>query len=168
MAELQGYFNAVDVNHQGFVTPRELTALKWMGGRTFSLKTCEVITKVFDNDGDGRLSFQEYVMLHKFVVSMEASFTSFDRDRSGKLETNELQSALEQTGFRFSLNTVQQVCRKFGHHDWSSAVSFDFESYVDLCAFLGQVRSLFERSDPRGTGNITVNLEQLVSLASGF
>jgi len=145
-----------------------LTRLSWIGGRTFSLKTSEAIVKVFDNDGDARLSFNEYVMLHKFIVSLEGSFTAFDRDRSGKLDVNELQSALEQTGFRFSQPTVQQVCRKFGHHDFSSAVNFDFESYVHLCAFLGQVRSMFERNDQRNTGTMTVNLEQLVSLASSF
>jgi Ca2+-binding EF-hand superfamily protein len=43
-------------------------------------------------------------------------FLHFDRDRSGTIDGNELQAALNQFGYRLSPNLLNLLQRKYGAH----------------------------------------------------
>jgi len=141
--------------------------MKWAQGRTFTQKTCDMLARVFDMDRNGTISFNEFAQLYQFVSNMQISFSAFDRDGSGKLDINEVGQALSHGGFNFGTNTVEQVLKKFGHA-YEKGYYIDFDSFIQLCAFMGQVRSLFEVHDVRRTGTIQVTMEQLVHIATGF
>jgi Ca2+-binding EF-hand superfamily protein len=58
-------------------------------------------------------AFAEYAQLHKFVLSMEAAFRKFDRDRNGRLDKLEITNALREGGFHFNPATANTLMRKF-------------------------------------------------------
>jgi Ca2+-binding EF-hand superfamily protein len=54
--------------------------------------------RAFDAQGRRSLDFTAFQHLHYFLVNVQNSFTTFDRDRSGRLSQDELLNALKQAG----------------------------------------------------------------------
>jgi len=173
IAMLRSQFNAVDKDKSGSITATELTSLQFEGKR-FSLDTTKQLVKVFDVDKSGHISFDEYAALHQFVISMQVAFYACDRDGSGKLDTPEVLSALIQGGFNLNLQTIQLLMNKFippsptTTSKYSSSVNqpraLDFEHFLQLSAYLGQIRSTFMVLDTQRVGAVTLNMDQLVQL----
>jgi len=166
--ELQAWFTSVDRDKSGSISARELMTMRWPGNKTFNLGACEALIKVFDTDRSGEISFQEFTQLYGFVLSMQQAFTSFDRDNSGRLDYTEVTQALVQLGYRFAQQTVDNVMKKFGKRTWNKGQQLDFDDWILLCSFLGAMRATFDTMDRQRSGTISLNLEQLVSVASAF
>eukprot|EP01104_Vermistella_antarctica_P015201 TRINITY_DN492_c0_g1_i1.p1 TRINITY_DN492_c0_g1~~TRINITY_DN492_c0_g1_i1.p1 ORF type:complete len:313 (+),score=43.00 TRINITY_DN492_c0_g1_i1:54-941(+) len=174
MGQLQAWFSAVDRDRSGQISAKELAQMDF-GGVRFGPDTARLLIKVFDVDRSGEVSFYEYAALHKFIMSMKQAFYMFDADRSGSIDQNELSRALSQGGFYFSPQTIQMVLNKFKAQAltqtqrpgmlWGKQAGLGFEQFLQVCAFLGVLRSSFEGKDPHRTGSITVNLEGLVQLS---
>ncbi len=49
---------------------------------------------IFDHDGSGRLSLNEFVDLWKFITEWKKKFEAADRDKSGTIDAFELKKAL--------------------------------------------------------------------------
>lgn len=47
---------------------------------------------MFDRDRSGTINFQEFGALWKYVNDWQATFKSYDRDNSGSIDKNELQT----------------------------------------------------------------------------
>jgi len=54
--------------------------------------------RAFDTDNSRTLGYDEFQRLHFFLVNVQNSFQTFDRDRSGKLTPDEVLQALRQAG----------------------------------------------------------------------
>lgn len=54
--------------------------------------------RAFDTNNTRTLAFDEFQRLHFFLVNVQNSFYTFDRDRSGKLTPDEVANALKQAG----------------------------------------------------------------------
>lgn len=74
-----------------------------MGNLCFSLSTVAHMIRVHDPTGRGEIDLQEFQQLHHFLVSMQNSFTYFDRDRGGTLTPDELYQAIIHAGFSFEM-----------------------------------------------------------------
>jgi len=144
-----------------------MMTMRWGDGLTLSSGTCEALVKVFDADKSGKIEFYEFAALHQFVNSMQTSFYTFDRDRSGNLDYNEISQALGNAGFQLNQWTVDAVLKKFGRQSMQGA-KVDMDGYLQVCAFLGQIKATFERQDTGRTGSLRMNLEQLVALMASF
>mmetsp|Transcript_32830 Transcript_32830/g.91930 ORF Transcript_32830/g.91930 Transcript_32830/m.91930 type:complete len:277 (+) Transcript_32830:86-916(+) len=168
MLELQGAFASVDKDRSGHITATELTNLQF-GGKKFGLATAKKLLKVFDVDGSGSISFQEYAALHQFVMSMQGAFFQFDRDRSGKLDKTEVTQALVAGGFQLTQKTVDDLIKKFKQSQQRfAAQGLDFEQFLQMSSYLGQVRSTFMVYDTNRSGWINLNLEQLVQISTAL
>lgn len=100
----------------------------------------EVLVSIFHFPSSKFPDFNEFAALNQFILKMQAAFNGADRDRSGFLDTNEIYGALTYSGFQLSMPTVQAICQKF--YTPNRGVSFD--SFLQLCAHLATVRSIFE------------------------
>ena len=56
---------------------------------------------MFDKDGSGTVSFEEFCALWKYVTDWLNCFKSFDRDNSGSIDKNELKTAFTTFGMSF-------------------------------------------------------------------
>jgi len=159
MQQLQSFFSAMDKDKSGQVSAQELSNLSF-GGERFSLETARMLVKVFDKDRSGEISFQEYAALHKFIMTMEQAYMAFDKDRSRSLDLNEVRMALQQGGFLLGPETVQILYTRFVKNQRGLSL----EGFIQLCSYLGMLRSAFSQFDRMGTGWIQVNLDQFVLL----
>jgi len=169
--EMKGWFAAVDKDRSGTITASELATMQF-AGKKLSLSTAKMLLAVFDTDRSGNIGFFEYCALHKFITQLQAAFFQHDRDGSGKLdikEVHQLFSGMGQSGFQFSQQTVQQVFNRFEKKGFAQRTSgLDFETFMQMSAYLSQVRSLFYAHDQDRDGWIRINLETLVQMSVGM
>ncbi|KAL6052541.1 Penta-EF hand domain-containing protein 1 [Balamuthia mandrillaris] len=168
MNSLEQVFRSADKDRSGSITAKELMTVKWAHNATFTAKTCELLAAIFDTDKNGTVDFREFAQLFQFVQSMHASFMMYDADRSGKLNAREIAQALAHSGFSFQQSTVDNILKKFAKQTYRVGFQMDFEGFIQLCAFIGQLRTLFQMYDRNNSGTISLNMEQLVNVASAF
>lgn len=142
------------------------------GASKFSADTCQRLLKVFDVDNSGTINLQEYIALHKFIMTMQSSFYVHDKDKSGKLDEKEIADVLSGAGFVLSPATLTPLVARFAKTGATGTVApsarpvLVFEQFICLAAFLGQLRSTFELWDTQRTGKATITLEQLITIGS--
>jgi Ca2+-binding EF-hand superfamily protein len=61
---------------------------------------------MFDKDQSGTIDFPEFCNLWTYIQQWKGVFDRYDRDRSGAIEMSELQTALNDMGYRVSPNFV--------------------------------------------------------------
>jgi len=171
LQQLQAWFSAVDKDKSGEITAAELSQMNFNGIK-FSTETAQMLVKVFDKDRSGQISFMEYASLHKFISSMQQAYNMYDRDRSGTIDLNEVTQAIQQGGFYLSPQTVQTVFNRFLRNTTLNPGfklrGLNIEMFIQLCSFLGSIRSIFTQFDYNRTGWIQVNLDQFVNMAVGI
>ena len=59
------------------------------------------------------VEFQEFAAMNQFVNKMSAQFMAADRDRSGKLNVNEIATALTSEGLQMPPQTIEKIIRKY-------------------------------------------------------
>jgi Ca2+-binding EF-hand superfamily protein len=160
--QLQAWFSAVDKDRSGRISVEELSSMNF-GGLRFSLETARLLIKVFDRDQCGEIGFIEYASLHKFILLMHQAFQSYDTDRSGTIEINEAQRAVQQGGFNLSPLTIQLVFKKF-HNPRTNGLNL--EQFMGLCAFLGMCRSAFTQLDIYRSGRVSMDMDQFIKVAA--
>jgi len=167
-AKLRDTFNQLDRDRSGQITALEFTSLSFEG-KKFSLETSKCLVKVFDSDRSGQISFSEFAALFQFVSMIAASFTANDQDRSGKLSTFEVLNALMRSGFQLSQPTVDALLKKFPSKSFGRGPpGIDYETYLQMSAFLGQIQSTFLLYDVHRSGMVTMTMDQLCMLCSAL
>ncbi|KAL4079300.1 hypothetical protein J3A83DRAFT_4208691 [Scleroderma citrinum] len=164
---LWAWFVAVDEDRSGWITARELEAALRNGDWTpFDLDTVKLLMSLFDVDRNGKIGFNEFQGLWKYIKDWQNAFRHFDRDRSGTIDANELRSALSQFGYNLSSHLINLVQRKYsssidvyGHYP--SGITFD--RFVRACVVIKQLTEAFERLDIHRTGVIQIDYDQFMS-----
>jgi Ca2+-binding EF-hand superfamily protein len=159
LAQLQQWFASVDRDRSGHITANELGSFQ-ISGRVLGLDTARQLIKVFDRDYSGSVDFNEFATLNQFILKMQSAFQNADRDRSGYLDATEIHGALTGAGFQLSLPTVQAITTKFAIPQ--KGVTFD--AFLQLCAHLATVRSIFEWNDAQRTGRVSLSYDQLAHI----
>jgi cell division FtsZ-interacting protein ZapD len=65
------WFDAIDKDGNGQLSPRELQAALEMGHLNFSLVTVAHIIRIHDKTGSGNISFDEFGKLHEFLTNVQ-------------------------------------------------------------------------------------------------
>eukprot|EP01103_Thecamoeba_quadrilineata_P007438 TRINITY_DN17317_c0_g1_i1.p1 TRINITY_DN17317_c0_g1~~TRINITY_DN17317_c0_g1_i1.p1 ORF type:complete len:251 (+),score=25.93 TRINITY_DN17317_c0_g1_i1:30-755(+) len=160
--QLRAWFAAVDKDHSGRISVEELSSMNF-GPLRFSLETSRLLIKVFDREQCGEIGFYEYASLHKFILLMNQAFQTYDADRSGTIEINEVQMAVQQGGFSLTPITLQLVFKKF-HNPRTKGLNL--EQFMGLCAFLGMGRSAFTQLDFQRTGQVHMDMDQFIKVVA--
>lgn len=87
----------------------------------------------FDLQQTGRLPFEAFVQLVKYLRDWNRLFLQFDRDRSGVVDGKELGEALRSFGFNLAPPTVAAIVKKFDKTGMSRiTVSVKFIEFNNL------------------------------------
>merc|ERR1711963_535350 len=90
--QIQQWFNAVDQDRSGQITAQELQKALVNGNwSNFSEEACRLMIDIYDNDRTGTIDIREFQQLFQSINQWKGTFEGFDRDRSGKIEQNELE-----------------------------------------------------------------------------
>ncbi|EPY23681.1 programmed cell death 6 protein-like protein [Strigomonas culicis] len=111
---------------------------------------------MFDKDGSGQITMDEFGEMHKFIQSMMTGFRQRDTSGDGRLHGNEIRVALREGGYQLSEDTFQSMMRKF---DRQKRGSLGFDDYVELSIFLSKARNVFSFYDRQRVGQVTFTFD---------
>jgi len=95
-------------------------------------------------------------------MNMFNAFTAADRDRSGFIDAQEIQTAMTGAGFQLSLATIQALTQKFS----TPGRGVDISNFIFICAHLGHLRSIFEWNDSDRDGKVTMTYDALTHIGT--
>ncbi len=136
LKEYKEAFDLFDRDQTGLIGPNEIYSLLKNFGNPTPKKEIDKLMADFDNDGDGKLSFDEFVtFLHQSYVTldeMEAvirAFKTFDRNNSGEIDLNEFKFILEKLGHKLPDDVVKLIfyeskLNENGKMDYNEFVNF--------------------------------------------
>jgi len=121
--QLWSWFIAGDKDQPGSIRAHELQKALTKGDWTpLDLDTVRLLMGIYDVTRSGVILFNEFTSLWKYIKKWQRMFLRFDRERSGTIDGNELQTALNQLGYKHSPDLLKELEDK---HDvkWSTPVA---------------------------------------------
>lgn len=161
--QMQQWFKYVDKDGSGQLDYKELqTALK-QAGLNFSLMSTNMFLRLFDPDRSGQISFQEFCNLYQWIVDKQQKFQQADADRSGSLNLQEIYGATQQCGYRLDQHAFHAACVAY---DPDKNASMSMTEFSGMCAYLQLAQNTFAAFDQQRQGQITIDLNKFVYMAS--
>lgn len=71
---------------------------------------------LFDVNNDGRIGFNEFAGLWKYIEDWKRCFQSFDTDRSGTIDRNEMKQALLTFGYNLNDRMIDMMITRYDKH----------------------------------------------------
>ncbi|KAK2096342.1 hypothetical protein P7K49_025376 [Saguinus oedipus] len=93
------------------------------------------------------MGFNEFKELWAVLNGWRQHFISFDTDRSGTVDPQELQKALTTMGFRLSPQAVNSIAKRY-----STNGKITFDDYIACCVKLRALTDSFRRRDTAQQG----------------
>ncbi|OJJ48610.1 hypothetical protein ASPZODRAFT_158283 [Penicilliopsis zonata CBS 506.65] len=161
-------FRAANSSHSGALTELELGSALVNGDfSSFHPKTVKMMIRMFDRNGSGTISFDEFVSLWRYLAAWRELFERFDEDRSGRISLTEFEKALVAFGYRLSqpfvtvlFSTFEAKGRQVAGHN---APGMSFDLFVQACISLRRMTDVFKRYDDDRDGYITVSFEEFLT-----
>ena len=102
-------FQQIDTDGTGSITAEEMKqALTLTHKDDFDLKTVKLLIRIVDKDGGGTIDPQEFESLLAYVNSWKQSFDSFDTDKGGTLDRDEIYRALKAVRHDMFIESVSR------------------------------------------------------------
>lgn len=174
--ELWSWFDDVDKNQSGQINVTELRRALINGDLTpFDLNTVNLLMNIFDRNRNGRISFDEFVDLWKFIEEWREHFTRFDSDRSGTIDSTELQNALTEFGYKVTPELLDILQRKYDVNASpqqadnadqleGTPAGITFDRFVRACVVLRRVKEAFADLDADPEGWAKIDYLQLLKI----
>eukprot|EP00742_Colponemidia_sp_Colp-10_P022846 GILJ01027091.1.p1 GENE.GILJ01027091.1~~GILJ01027091.1.p1 ORF type:complete len:185 (+),score=37.63 GILJ01027091.1:34-588(+) len=159
---IKQWFDSVDLNCNGSISPMELQAALAKGNHPFNLSTAEKVVRLFDKDRSGSIGFPEFAEAHLFCENMSNGFRSRDMSGNGELDGTESRLALQASGYQIQEGTFQILMLLF---DRRRAGALTFDDYVEMCIFLHNVRNVYGFYDRQHTDQVTFAFDAFLTAA---
>ncbi|XP_077975980.1 sorcin-like isoform X2 [Styela clava] len=157
------HHQTVDQDRSGRISSNELqTALMNNKMKQFNSETCRLMIGMFDKDSDGLIDMYEFSALWAYIQQWRQCFDSFDTDRSGNIDANELLKALHTFGYRLSHQFCQLIVRLF---DRSSVNTIDFDDFIQVSVMLKNLTDKFRQKDTHQKGIVQLGYEEFLVMA---
>uniref|UniRef100_A0AAQ4RE57 Calpain 9 n=1 Tax=Gasterosteus aculeatus aculeatus TaxID=481459 RepID=A0AAQ4RE57_GASAC len=122
-----------------------------------SLSTCHSIINLMDVDNTGQLEFQEFKVFWEKMKKWIMLFLAFDTDRSGKMSSYELRSALKAAGMQLNNRLLQLIGLRFADDKYD----IDFDDYLTCIVRLENMFRAFQVLDTSQRGRVNMNIMQV-------
>uniref|UniRef100_A0A8C8DWS6 Calpain 9 n=1 Tax=Oryzias sinensis TaxID=183150 RepID=A0A8C8DWS6_9TELE len=129
-----------------------------------SLSTCHSIINLMDVDNTGMIEFQEFKVFWEKMKNWIMLFLAFDTDRSGKMSSYELRSALKAAGMQLNNQLLQLVGLRFA----DDTFNIDFDDYLTCIVRLENMFRVFQAMDKFKRGRVKMNMMQNFSSCFSF
>ncbi|KAL4436914.1 hypothetical protein ABPG75_004053 [Micractinium tetrahymenae] len=161
-AELHQWFNAIDTDRTGSITPAELQRAMALGNLHFSLMACAQMVKLHDRDNSGCIGLAEFRSLHMQLTEIRTAFSAA-AGGGDALSQQQVEQLVQQQGYRLELPALKALCSSF---DPDRNGRFGLPEYTMLCLFLTASRNIFSAFDAQRTGRISLDFSQFVYAAA--
>ncbi|XVF75750.1 hypothetical protein PTKIN_Ptkin13bG0212100 [Pterospermum kingtungense] len=127
-------FQMADQDGSGLIDDKELQRALSSYNESFSLRTVHLLMYLFTNSNTRKIGPKEFTSVFYSLQSWRDIFERFDRDRSGKIDVNELREALLSLGFAVSPVVLDLLVSKFDKTGGKSkAIEYDNFIEYDFC-----------------------------------
>ncbi|NWX82463.1 SORCN protein, partial [Nothoprocta ornata] len=127
--------------------------------KPFNLETCRLMISMLDKDRSGSMGFTEFKELWAVINGWMQHFMTFDSDRSGSVDRQELEKALTSMGFRLSPAAVTAIARRYSTH---GRIAFD--DYIACCVKLRALTDCFRMRDVSQQGFVNFQYDDVSEL----
>uniref|UniRef100_A0A673GF00 Calpain-9-like n=1 Tax=Sinocyclocheilus rhinocerous TaxID=307959 RepID=A0A673GF00_9TELE len=125
-----------------------------------TLNTCHSIINLMDVDNTGMLEFEEFKVFWEKLKKWIMLFLSYDTDRSGRMSSYELRSALNAAGMNLNNKILQLLGLRFADENFD----IDFDDYLTCIVRLENMFRVFQALDSQKKGVISLNMMQVKHL----
>ncbi|XP_052308310.1 uncharacterized protein LOC18098138 isoform X2 [Populus trichocarpa] len=167
---LREWFERVDSEKTGNITATQLKSALAVGNLEFPLSVVQQMIRMYDSDGNGTMSFDEFVGLNKFLLKVcawimncsfqevQQAFSDLQRGR-GYLVPDDVYEGLVKIGFSLDSPSFYTVCESF---DQKKNGRIHLDDFISLCIFVQSARNLFNSFDTTKQGRVTLDFNQFV------
>jgi len=156
---------AIDQDGNQEISPLELqSALMNDSGLRFSTSTVKYLMSVFDYDNSRGISFQEFEPLWNYITQWRQMFESFDIDRNGKIDADELGRALAHYDLRVGPLVLDLLVKKYAsamprtRSHYGAPLprpQIDLDRFVCACVVVRQMCQLYDQCSGYGAAQIS-------------
>jgi len=158
------WFQAVDQDNSGQIDAKELGQALANGDMSqFSQEACQMMINMFDTNLTGTIDVNEFGKLFQYINQWKAMFEGYDRDRSGQIDQGEFTQALQQMGYRFSPQFVQNLLAKFNPRERKLTL----DNFIIVSVQVKRLTDSFRTRDTQMQGSATMQYEDFIGLAMG-
>ncbi|KAL1547622.1 calcium-binding protein CBP-like [Salvia divinorum] len=104
---------------------------------------------------------KEFTQVFYSLHSWRAIFERFDRDRSGKIDTNELREALLSLGFSVSPVVLELLVSKFDKSG-GKYKAIEYDNFIECCLTVKGLTEKFKEKDTSLSGSATFTYESFM------
>lgn len=129
-----------------------------------------MMIRMFDRDNNGRVGFDEFVALWRFLAAWRELFDRFDEDRSGRISFDEFNNALVSFGYRLGQPFIELLFTTFDRKGRGKVApvagqkqGMSFDLFVQACLTLKRMTDVFKRYDEDRDGYITLGFEEFLT-----
>ncbi|XP_060937618.1 sorcin [Limanda limanda] len=163
---LYGYFAAV-AGQDAQISADELQRCLTQSGisgsyQPFSLETCRLMISMLDRDMSGTMGFAEFKELWQSLNQWKTVFVSFDQDRSGSVDGQELQKAVASFGYGLSPQALNIIMKRYS---LNGRITFD--EFLSCCIRLRILTDQFRRRDTTQTGCAAFQYDDFIQVTMG-
>ncbi|CAE1272191.1 CAPNN [Acanthosepion pharaonis] len=126
----------------------------------FGIEPCRSMVALHDGDMSGKLGFDEFQTLWKDLYRWKTTFKKFDIDKSGNLNSYELRSALNHSGFKLSNNAFQALVMRYSN----KAGQITFADFVMCTIRLKSMLASFKSHESNNCGISGFHLDDFIQL----
>jgi len=136
IAEFQAAFEVFDTDSSGMISCSEMEAAIHQLGVQMSLEEIRQLVSESDVDGDGEVSFPEFVELMQKQQAqstpeeeMRAAFSVFDRNNSGSISASELRDVMLSLGETLTDEELRELMTE---NDVDGDGEISYEEFVQM------------------------------------
>ncbi|KAI3811726.1 hypothetical protein L1987_21455 [Smallanthus sonchifolius] len=122
------------------------------------MRTVHLLMYLFTNTNTRRIGPKEFTQVFYSLQSWRGNFEKFDRDRSGKIDANELRDALMSLGFAVSPVVLDLLVSKFDKTGGKNK-AIEYDNFIECCLTVKGLTDKFKEKDTSYTGNATFTYE---------
>ncbi|KAL1549925.1 calcium-binding protein CBP-like [Salvia divinorum] len=116
---------------------------------------------LFTNTNAKKIGPKEFTQVFYSLQSWRALFERFDRDRSGKIDTNKLREALLSLGFSVSPVVLELLVSKFDKSG-GKYKAIEYENFIECCLTVKGLTEKFKEKDTSLSGSATFTYESFM------
>jgi len=122
-----------------------------------------MMIELYDANMSGTIDVNEFEKLFNYINQWKAMYEALDKDRSGKLDQEEVNQAFQQMGYRFTPTFVQNLLTKYD----PKGRKLTLDNFIVASVQVKRLTDSFRTRDREMRGQATMGYEDFVGLAMG-
>ncbi|KAJ6300563.1 hypothetical protein OIU76_021370 [Salix suchowensis] len=154
-------FQVADLDGSGIIDDKELQRALSGYNQSFSLRTVHLLMYLFTNTNARKIGPKEFTELFYSLQNWRAIFERFDRDRSGRIDINELRDALMSLGFSVSPVVLDLLVSKFDKTGGKNR-AIEYDNFIECCLTVKGLTEKFKERDTALSGSASFTYENFM------